>query len=257
MSATSEIRPVVLITGAAGGVGSALVARFLAGGWQVFATDANASGLDDLAQRHTLAGSLAADIRTAVACNTVVNAAIAAAGQLDAVINAAGVWREGPVESFSEEDFDLVLEVNLKASFFICAAAIAHLRKTRGAIVNISSDAGRQGNPNAAAYCASKGGLTLLTKALALDLAPYGVRCNALSPGDIETPMLKFQAEHYGNGDPAAYYRELLGKYPQGEQARFIKPEEVAELAFFLCQPGARSITGADMAIDQGVSAGH
>ena len=257
MSATSEIRPVVLITGAAGGVGSALVARFLAGGWQVFATDANASGLDDLAQRHAMAGSLPADIRTAAACNAVVSAAVRTCSRLDAVINAAGVWREGPVEDFSEEDFDLVLDVNLKASFFICAAAIPNLRETRGAIVNISSDAGRQGNPNAAAYCASKGGLTLFTKALALDLAPYGVRCNAVSPGDIETPMLKFQAERYGNGDPAAYYRELLEKYPQGEQARFIQPEEVAELAFFLCQPGARSITGADMAIDQGVSAGH
>lgn len=257
MKLESTINPVVLITGAAGGVGSALVARFLAGGWQVFATDANAAGLAELGKRHVLIGSLAADIRTPAACNAVVSAAIAAAGQLDAVINAAGVWREGPVESFSEEDFDLVLSVNLKASFFICAAAIPHLRQTRGAIVNISSDAGRQGNPNAAAYCASKGGLSLFTKALALDLAPYGVRCNAVSPGDIDTPMLKFQAERYGNGDPDAYYRELLAKYPQGKQARFIQPEEVAELAFFLCQPGARSITGADMAIDQGVSAGH
>ncbi|MDU9409720.1 SDR family oxidoreductase [Pseudomonas sp. zfem001] len=257
MKSKSTVDPVLLITGAAGGVGSALVARFLAGGWQVFATDANAAGLAELSKRHALVGSLAADIRTPAACSAVVSAAIEAAGQLDAVINAAGVWREGPVESFSEEDFDLVLDVNLKASFFICAAAIPHLRETRGAIVNISSDAGRQGNPNAAAYCASKGGLTLLTKALALDLAPYGVRCNAVSPGDIDTPMLKFQAERYGNGDPNAYYRELLAKYPQGEQARFIQPEEVAELAFFLCQPGARSITGADMAIDQGVSAGH
>ncbi len=257
MKSKSTVNPVVLITGAAGGVGSALVARFLAGGWQVFATDANAAGLAELSKRHALVGSLAVDIRTAAACNAVVSAAVEMAGQLDAVINAAGVWREGPVESFSEEDFDLVLGVNLKASFFICAAAIPHLRETRGAIVNISSDAGRQGNLNAAAYCASKGGLTLLTKALALDLAPYGVRCNAVSPGDIETPMLKFQAERYGNGDPDAYYRELLTKYPQGEQARFIQPKEVAELAFFLCQPGARSITGADMAIDQGVSAGH
>lgn len=257
MKPESTINPVALITGAAGGVGSALVARFLAGGWQVFATDANAAGLAELGKRHALVGRLAADIRTPAACNAVVSAAIEAAGQLDAVINAAGVWREGPVESFSEEDFDLVLDVNLKASFFICAAAIPHLRQTRGAIVNISSDAGRQGNPNAAAYCASKGGLSVFTKALALDLAPYGVRCNAVSPGDIDTPMLKFQAERYGNGDPDAYYRELLAKYPQGEQARFIQPEEVAELAFFLCQPGARSITGADMAIDQGVSAGH
>ena len=96
-----------------------------------------------------------------------------------------------------------------------------------------------------------------MTKALALDLAPSGVRCNSISPGDVATPMLNFQAERYGEGDPAGYLQDLLAKYPQDEQARFIQPEEVAELAFFLCQPAARSITGADMAIDCGVSAGH
>lgn len=88
------MKPVVLITGAAGGVGSALASRFLEGGWDVFATDANAAGLAELNQRHALVGSLAADIRTPAACNAVVASAIEAAGRLDAVINAAGVWRE-------------------------------------------------------------------------------------------------------------------------------------------------------------------
>ncbi|MDH4608833.1 SDR family oxidoreductase [Pseudomonas sp. BN102] len=249
--------PVVLITGAAGGVGRALVQRFTQGGWQVFATDLDQQGLARLEADYPLAGTLAGDIRKPGTCQDVVAATVAASGRLDALINAAGVWREGPVEAFSEADFDLVLDVNLKATFFMCSAAIPHLKAAEGAILNISSDAGRQGNRNAAAYCASKGGVTLLTKALALDLAPFGVRCNAVSPGDIETPMLRFQAERYGNGDPQAYYRELLAKYPQDGRARFIQPEEVAELAFFLCQPGARSITGADMAIDCGLSAGN
>jgi NAD(P)-dependent dehydrogenase (short-subunit alcohol dehydrogenase family) len=148
------------------------------------------------------------------------------------------------------------MAVNLKAPFFMCSAAIPHLKESRGTIINISSDAGHQGNQNAAAYCASKGGLTLLGKTLALDLAPFGVRCNTVSPGDIDTPMLAFQAERFGNGDPLGYYRSLLGKYPQGEQARFIQPAEVAELVYFLCQPGAAAITGADLAIDMGLSAG-
>ena len=178
------------------------------------------------------------------------------AGRIDALVNAAGVWREGPVESFSEEDFDLLMDVNVKAAFFACAAAIPHLRDSRGTIINIASDAGHQGNRNAAAYCASKAALTLLSKTLALDLAPDGIRVNAVSPGDIATPMLDFQAERYGEGDPQGYKRDLLKLYPQGASARFIRPEEIAELVWFLCQPYAEAITGANLAMDFGLSAG-
>lgn len=161
----------VLVTGAAGGVGRALVEHFKKQGCKVFATDLTALEVD-----------YPADIRRSAACKAVVAAAVAAMGRLDVLINAAGVWREGPVEECSEEDFDLVLDVNLKGTFFMCAAAIPYLKESEGSIVNISSDAGRQGNKNAAAYCASKGGVTLLSKTLALDLAPFGVRCNAISP---------------------------------------------------------------------------
>lgn len=242
----SESTISVLVTGAAGGVGRALVEHFTKQGCKVFATDLAALEVD-----------YQADIRHPAACKAVVAAAVAAMGRLDVLINAAGVWREGPVEECSEEDFDLVLDVNLKGTFFMCAAAIPYLKESEGSIVNISSDAGRQGNKNAAAYCASKGGVTLLSKTLALDLAPFGVRCNVISPGDIETPMLRFQAEQYGQGDTQGYYRALLDKYPQGARARFIQAQEIAELAFFLSQPGARSITGADLAIDCGLSAGN
>lgn len=249
--------PTVLITGAAGGVGRALVECFLQHHWAVFATDLDAEKLASLHSDFELAGTFAGDIRRPSICTEVVAAAVTATGRLDALINAAGVWREGPVEDFSEADFDIVLDVNLKATFFMCSAAIPHLKLSEGCIVNMSSDAGRQGNKNAAAYCASKGAVTLLSKTLALDLAPFGVRCNTISPGDIETPMLRFQATEYGQGDPQAYYQGLLDKYPQGARARFIQPQEVAELALFLCQPAARSITGADMAIDCGLSAGN
>ena len=242
----SESTISVLVTGAAGGVGRALVEHFTKQGCKVFTTDLAALEVD-----------YQADSRSPAACKAVVAAAVAAMGRLDVLINAAGVWREGPVEECSEEDFDLVLDVNLKGTFFMCAAAIPYLKESEGSIVNISSDAGRQGNKNAAAYCASKGGVTLLSKTLALDLAPFGVRCNAISPGDIETPMLRFQAEQYGQGDTQGYYRALLDKYPQGARARFIHAQEIAELAFFLSQPGARSITGADLAIDCGLSAGN
>jgi NAD(P)-dependent dehydrogenase (short-subunit alcohol dehydrogenase family) len=138
----------------------------------------------------------------------------------------------------------------------MCSAAIPALQATRGAIVNIASDAGRQGNLNAAVYCASKGAVVLFTKALALELAPFDVRANTVSPADVRTPMLEFQAMRYGGGDPEGYYRSLLAKYPQGERARFIEPAEVAELVFYLCSPAAASITGGDFPIDRGYSAG-
>jgi NAD(P)-dependent dehydrogenase (short-subunit alcohol dehydrogenase family) len=106
-------------------------------------------------------------------------------------------------------------------------------------------------------YCASKGAVTLFTKALALELAPQGIRVNAVCPGDVESPMLRFQAETYGGGDPAAYYARLLAGYPQGpDRARFIRTDEVAAFIEFLARPEAAPVTGAALSIDFGYSAG-
>jgi NAD(P)-dependent dehydrogenase (short-subunit alcohol dehydrogenase family) len=248
--------PVALVTGAGGGMGRAIARRFARDGWGVAATDFDDARLDALAHDVELLASIPADLRYPEACHGVFAETMARAGRLDALVNAAGVWREGPVESFTETDFDLLVDVNLKATFFMCAAVIPALRVSRGAIVNISSDAGRQGNVGAAAYCATKGAVTNFTRALALDLAPDLVRVNSVSPADTDTPMLDFQAERYGGGDPAGYRSALLSKYPQGENARFIRAEEVAELVFFLCRPQAAAITGADYTIDFGYSAG-
>ena len=247
--------PVVLVSGAGGGIGAATVRRFSTAGWRVVAVDLDTQALGRLESAAVIA-RLPGDVRSADACRAIVERVAAVGGRLDALVNAAGVWREGSVEDCSEADFDAVVDVNLKGTFFLCSAAIPHLKATQGAIVNVSSDAGHQGNLGAAAYCASKGGVTIFTKALALELAPHGVRANVVSPGDVDTPMLRFQAERYGGGDPQAYLAGLLAKYPQGARARFIRPEEIAELVFYLCSPAATAITGADFAIDQGYSAG-
>lgn len=246
--------PVVLVTGAGGGIGAATARKFAGSGWRVIATDADEMRLAAL--DINLVAAIPGDVRSPEGCRGIVARAVAAAGRLDALVNAAGVWREGPVDECTEADFDAVVDVNLKGTFFMCAAAIPRLRESQGSIVNVSSDAGRQGNLNAAAYCASKGGVTLFTKALALELAPQGVRANTVSPGDVDTPMLRFQAANYGGGNPQAYLDGLLAGYPQGTRARFIRADEVAELVHFLCSPAAAAITGADMAIDQGYSAG-
>ena len=246
-----EAHKVVFITGAAGGVGSACVERFSNGGWRVAASD--------LTQPSSSSDSVAwfpADVRSASNCRAAVDAAAGWGGRLDAVVNAAGLWTEGPAEDTEEADWNRVIDVNLKGTYFIASAAIPHLRHTKGCIVNMSSDAGIQGNKGAAVYCASKGGVSILTKALALELAPHGVRCNAVCPSDIDTPMLQFQATTFGDGDPAGYVDNLLAAYPGGSAARLLKASEVAELIWFLCQPHAAGINGANLSIDQGLSAG-
>ena len=250
--------PVLLVTGAAGGIGGATARRFAAGGWRVAATDRDAAGLEGLRRDvgEAVTATTSADLREVAACRNVVDAAATAAGRLDCLVNAAGLWTEGPAEDTREEDFDRVLDVNLKGLFFMSAAAIPHLVKTGGSIVNLSSDAGLQGNTGAAVYCASKGAVSNLTRALALELAPRGVRVNAVCPCDVETPMLSYQAENFGDRNPEAYRRRLLDQYPQAARARFLRPEEVAELIFFLAQPAATGITGANLSIDFGLSAG-
>jgi NAD(P)-dependent dehydrogenase (short-subunit alcohol dehydrogenase family) len=169
-------------------------------------------------------------------------------------VNAAGVWTEGPSSATTEDEWDRVVDINLKGLYFVCSAAIPHLTATRGCIINMSSDAGVQGNAGAAVYCASKGGVTNLTRALALELAPQGVRANAVCPGDVDSPMLRGQAS--ASPDPEAYLDRLLRGYPQGDSARFITPAEVAELIWFLAQPSTAAITGANISIDFGLSAG-
>lgn len=240
----SDDRPTVLVTGAASGIGRSCLTRFADGGWRTAAFDRGPVPHADV----TTVG----DVRVVAD----VDRAVADAGPgLRAVVNAAGIWSEGPTGEVDEAEWDRVIDTNLKGTFFVCRAAIAPLRAAGGgSIVNLSSDAGIQGNAGAAVYCASKGGVSVLTKALALELAPLAIRVNAVCPGDVETPMLAGQARDAG--DPDAYLARLRSQYPAGAATRFVAPEEVAELVWFLCQPAARAITGALVSIDNGLSAG-
>jgi len=250
-----------MIAGGAGGMGLATALRFAADDARLVLADLPGSRLQEAEARIAATGAdvlaLGLDIRSAAACREAVAAAAAWGGGLDVLVNAAGVWLEGPAGTVAEDDWDRVLDINLKGAFFLISAAIPHLAAARGAVVNIASDAGLVGNSGAAVYCASKGGLVLLSKALALELAPQGIRVNAVCPGDVATPMIEHQANAYGGGDPDAYKRRLLGHYPQGESARFIQAEEVAGFIHYLCQPGAAPITGAALPIDFGVTAGY
>ncbi len=246
---------VVLVTGAAGGIGRAAAERFRDEGDTVVLTDVDAGGLAAVASELGIADTIVADVTVVAECARVVQEAVGRSGRLDVLVNCAGIWVEGPTAEATEDEFDRTMAVNLKGTFFMCRYAIPHLLGTQGCIVNLSSDAGLIGSAGAAIYCASKGGVCLLTKALALELAPSLVRVNAVCPNDVETPMLAGQARDYGGGDPQGYLDALLARYPQGERARFIRPEEVAALVAYLASPEAAPITGACIPIDFGSTA--
>jgi NAD(P)-dependent dehydrogenase (short-subunit alcohol dehydrogenase family) len=250
----------VVITGAAGGIGAAVARRFAADGAALVLGDLNAVALEALAGELaalTTVHALTCDVSVPADCENLMTTAVEDAGRIDVLVNTAGVWTEGPSHLTTEAEWDKVLGVNLKGTFFCCRYAIPHLRKTEGCIVNLSSDAGVVGTPETAVYTASKGGVSLLTKSLAIELAPDLVRCVAVCPADVMTPMLEGQARDFGGGDPEAYFKRLLASYPQGDKARFITPEQVADLIFYLASPAAAPITGALISIDYGTSAGY
>jgi NAD(P)-dependent dehydrogenase (short-subunit alcohol dehydrogenase family) len=246
---------VILVTGAAGGIGGAVAGLLASLGAKLALTDINEAILQKADDLNGL--GIPADIRSVSECERILAATLSRYSRLDALVNCAGTWVEGSSEEASEADWSRCIDVNLKGTFFICSRAISALKESRGAIVNISSDAGVVGNAGAAIYCASKGGVTLLSKSLAVELAPFGVRVNALCPSDIMSPMLQYQADTYGNGDPQGYFKSLLDLYPQGESARFIQCEEVAQQVAYLLSPAAQAVTGAAVMMDFGITAGY
>jgi len=250
----------VVVTGSAGGIGAATARRFAAAGATLVLGDLNAVALEELAGElaaQTTVHALSCDVSRPAECENLMATAAADAGGIDVLVNTAGVWTEGPSEETTEEEWDRTIDVNLKGTFFCCRHAIPYLKKTEGCIVNLSSDAGVVGTPETAVYTASKGGVSLLTKSLALELAPALVRCVAVCPADVMTPMLEGQARDFGGGDPEGYYKRLLASYPQRDKAAFITPEQVAELIFYLASAAAAPITGALISIDYGTSAGY
>jgi NAD(P)-dependent dehydrogenase (short-subunit alcohol dehydrogenase family) len=249
---------VVLVTGGAGGIGTAVAERFLALGDTVVLADRSADGLTAaVAALPGAVTSVTADVRSVADCDRMVAQAVESGGRLDVLVNSAGVWVEGPSEEMTEEQWDRTIDVNLKGTFFASRAAIPHLVRSEGCIVNVSSDSGIGGNPGCAIYNASKFGVNGLTASMGLELAPFGVRVNAVCPADVDTPMLAGQARDFGGGDERGYLEALLAKYPAGSRARFVRPREVAALVVFLASTDAAPITAASIPIEFGTTAGY
>jgi len=243
----------VLVTGGTRGIGRAAVGAFLKAGARVAVNGRTAESTAE-AVAHFGANAIAApgDVSHAEQCRALVTAAVDALGGLDVLVNCAGVARGGPAEDVSESLWDETLDTNLKGTFFCLQAALPHLRAAKGNVVNLASDAGLIGEIGLAVYCASKGGVVNLTRALALELAP-DVRVNCVCPGYVDTDMVRRDVID-ASADPKATEAALAASAPLN---RIAEPNEIATAILYLASASARFVTGAALQIDGGTTAGH
>ncbi|MEJ2256982.1 MAG: SDR family NAD(P)-dependent oxidoreductase [Woeseiaceae bacterium] len=242
---------VALVTGASSGIGAAIAIAFAEAGWDVLAAGRDEARLEEVADMSDRIVTWAGELESSDDCDDLVADAIDEFGQLDCLVNNAGIIRRGDVAETTDEDWRDTMTINLDVPFWLSRAALPHLLQAAGSIVNIASDWGLNAADRAAAYAASKGGLVMLTKSMARDHARDGLRVNAVCPGDVDTPMLAAEAEASGLAI-ADYMEEACDAVPSG---RIAEPEEVASLALFLASEGATHINGATILIDGGASA--
>jgi len=191
------------------------------------------------------------DVRDEPAIEAMVSAIVAEHGHLDIVVNAAGVVGGGPVHLVPLEEWDRVMSINLTGTFLVCKHAVAAMLTTgRGSIVNIASIEGIEGTEGGSAYNASKAGVILLTKTIAIDYGLHGIRANAICPGGVDTPLLRDVIDAPG----LETYRDAMLKAHM--LGRFGRPEEIAAVASFLASDDASFVTGTAMVADGGMTAG-
>jgi meso-butanediol dehydrogenase/(S,S)-butanediol dehydrogenase/diacetyl reductase len=236
---------VTLITGAAGGVGQALALLFAREGARLMLSDREEGACALIAEQARALGAevgyLAGDLRQKSYCEALVNAAVASFGGLDIVLNNAGIIPRGTIEETTDDMWFDAMGVNLNAVFYICRAAIPHMKGRKGAaIVNTSSVWGLYPGPGHVAYCTSKGAVAALSKNLGRDCAPLGIRVNAVCPHEINTPMIRSGFERRGL-DPDKAVEELNKSVPLG---RIAEPEDIADVIAFLASDEARYIAG-------------
>lgn len=238
----------VLVTGAAVGLGRATAARFAAEGARVFGVDVDQAGLAETqaACPPSRFEPLIADLRSAAACRQAVAATVAQGGGLDVLCNVAGVNRFHHFLDMPEEEWRLVLDVNLSAVAFLCQAALPHLIERCGSIVNVGSIASLKGQPYTAAYSASKGGLALLTRSLSIEFSDQPVRINMVAPGGIDTPMNKKL-----NIPDGIDWKKMEPLVSRG----LAPPEQIADVIVFLASAEATRVHGAIWSVDGGASA--
>ncbi|MHC4986609.1 MAG: SDR family NAD(P)-dependent oxidoreductase [Planctomycetota bacterium] len=248
---------VAIVTGGASGIGLASTQRLLEEGAAVvmcdIAVEAGARAVVDLRDRGLeRVEFVQADVSLTADVQRVIDTAVTVHGRVDILFNNAGYFEPGEVHEVSEAEWERAMAINLRSVFLFSKYVVpGMLERGKGSIINNASIAAIVGDPNSAAYCATKGGIGMLTKAMALDYSKRGIRVNAICCGEIDTPLFEREAAHYGI--PTEEYGKMLGaQHPIG---RIGRADEVAAVVAFLASDDSSFITGASIPVDGGYSA--
>ena len=241
-----------LVTGGAGGIGRATAVLFAREGAAVTIVDLNQEAGGEVVREISGAGGRAifecADVTCVADCKRVVERSVREFGGIDVLFNNAGIIRRASVVEISEEDWDAVMAVNVKSIFFMCREVVPIMMRAKGgSIINTASGWGLAGGARAAAYCASKGAVVLMTKAMAIDHGRHNIRVNCICPGDTDTTMLRSEARQLGE-DEEGFLAESA-KRPLGRMGR---AEEIAQAALYLASDAASFVTGTALVVDGG-----
>lgn len=253
MTSPDPARTVALVTGAASGIGKATAERLAADGFNVVLADVNIAEANELADElGSRATAIEMDVSDAVSVKAAFDVVQRELGRLDVLVNNAGIVINGSADEMLEEDWDRLFSINLKGVYLVSRSAWPLIMATGGAsVVNLGSLLGVWAKPAEAAYCASKAGVVMLSRCMALDGARLGIRVNCVCPGYIDTPITRKYLDL--QPDPVQAENVLASATPIG---RLGKPADIADTIAFLASDQSRFITGAVIAVDGGVTCG-
>ncbi len=239
---------VAVITGSRRGIGKAIAEKLAQAGAKVVISDINQKDCEKTAKKtakkyKVKTFGFKCDVSDEEEIKKLIKETVKKFNKLDILVNNAGIFFQKPVEKYKEEDWNKLIDINLKGVFLCSKTALKELKKTKGKIINLASIAGLIGYPQASSYCAAKGGIIAMTKEMAVEFAEHKINVNAIAPGAIETPMTSFIKEN------KKQYKQTLAAIPLN---RMGKPKEIGNAALYLASDEADYVTGHTLVVDGG-----